>query len=115
MNNTLKPTPQPPQHQSGPFMGPPNNVKDMNSFLEHMPEKMPFSIVEDHPNLIRDDATNAIINMDVTEYNNYKSLKKIKDKEYERVQSLENEMTNIKDDLSEIKSLLKNLLSSNGN
>jgi phosphoenolpyruvate-protein kinase (PTS system EI component) len=102
MNNNMQQMPPTPPAMTGA----PNNIKDINSFLENMPDRMPFSIVEDHPNLVRDEETRAIINMDIDEYHNYKELKKIKDKEYARVESLENEMKDLKDDISEIKNLL---------
>ncbi len=107
-----------PQQMGTPQMGkvPPqmdknfNNMEEMASFLEKIPDKMPFSVVEDHPNLVRDKLTNAIINMDINEYHNYKSLKKIKDQEYARVESLESDMKYLKDDISEIKNLLLKVL-----
>ena len=63
--------------------------------------------VEGHSNLIRDVNTNAIVNTNMSEYENYKSLKKIKDAERERMKSLENDVNEMKNDLNEIKSLLR--------
>jgi len=65
--------------------------------------------VEGHSNLIRDINTNAIVNTNMSEYENYKSLKKIKDVERERMESLENDMNEMKNDLNEIKNLLRAL------
>jgi hypothetical protein len=106
MNNNMPQMPPIPPTMTGA----PNSIKDMTSFLENMPDKMPFSVVEDHPNLIRDEETRAIINMDIDEYHNYKELRKIKDKEHARVKTLENEMKYLKDDISEIKNLLLKVL-----
>lgn len=59
--------------------------------------------VEGHPNLYRDEVSGAIINYDSTSYNQYvNSLKKQELKK--------NELDNIKKDIAEIKSLLKDFL-----
>jgi len=65
--------------------------------------------VEGHSNLVRDINTNAIVNTNINEYENYKSLKKIKDTEKERMESLENDVNEMKNDLNEIKNLLRAL------
>jgi hypothetical protein len=63
--------------------------------------------VEGHPNLYRDEQTGAIINHDTIAYNNYvNSLHK--------TDSQKREIDNIKNDINEIKSLLKQLLEKNG-
>ena len=59
--------------------------------------------VEGHSYLVRDTMSNAIINQNQAEYNQYKQLRKIKDKEQERLDKLEN-------DLGELKDLLRQLL-----
>lgn len=90
------------------------NNPNMNEIPNDFPEKPPFLVVQDHPDLVRDEMTNAIINMNIDEYHNYKELKKIKDEEYGRVDKIETEMQSIKGDLDEIKSMLMKVLS-NGN
>lgn len=65
--------------------------------------------VKDELNLYRDSKTNAIINTDMQAYNNYINAKNMKEKEAKKIENLENEITSIKDDLSEIKDLLRNL------
>jgi hypothetical protein len=70
---------------------------------------MKFSKVEGHTNLVRDQTTNAIINTDMNEYRNYKSLQQIKEDEKQKIESLENDINIMKDDLSEIKNLLRSL------
>jgi|688.fasta_scaffold1494834_1 hypothetical protein len=74
------------------------------------PELLNFSFVEGHPNLVRDERTNAILNTNYDEYKTYIELKKIKESETKRIESIESNITNLKDDLDEIKSLLRNLL-----
>lgn len=70
---------------------------------------MAYSKVEGHSNLVRDEKTNAILNTNMSDYNNYMRLKKIKENNNKRVEDLENDMNNIKNDLNEIKNLLRNL------
>jgi hypothetical protein len=66
--------------------------------------------VKDEINLFRDVDTNAIINTDMQAYNNYINAKKLKDTESKRIENLENELTDVRSDLSEIKTLLRNLV-----
>jgi len=63
--------------------------------------------VEGHPNLYRDEQTGAIINCDTISYNNYVNSLHKRD-------SQKREIDNIKNEISEIKSLLKQLLEKNG-
>lgn len=63
--------------------------------------------VEGHPNLYRDEQTGAIINFDTIAYNNYVSSLNKRDQQ-------KREIDNIKNEISEIKSLLKQLLEKNG-
>ena len=59
--------------------------------------------VEGHPNLYRDEKTGAILNCDQNGYSNY-----IKSRE--RMSTQRNEIDNIKAELDEIKSLLKQII-----
>ena len=68
--------------------------------------------VEGHPNLIRDENSNAIVNTDSTEYTNYLSLRARKKHGGDRIDNMENDLKSLKDDINEIKSLLRAL--SNG-
>lgn len=65
--------------------------------------------VENHPNLYRDPNTNMIINTDLGSYNSYMNLKKTKEKELNRIEKLESDINQVKNDLGEIKDLLRNL------
>lgn len=71
---------------------------------------MDYSKIEGHSNLKRDLKTNSIINTNMSEYTEYMSRYKIKVKENEKLQNLEGEVANIKDDLSEIKNLLMEIV-----
>jgi hypothetical protein len=63
--------------------------------------------VEGHPNLYRDERSGAIINCDSVAYNQYVNSLNARD-------SQKREIDNIKNDVNEIKSLLKQLLEKNG-
>lgn len=56
--------------------------------------------------------TNAIINTNEQEYNAYLARKNSATNEKQRIENLENQISEVKDDLSEIKMLLRRL--SNG-
>jgi hypothetical protein len=70
---------------------------------------MDYIKVKGHENLIRDPITNSIINTNMSEYKEYIYRKNFKIEEDQKIQNLENDMNNIKSDLSEIKYLLRNL------
>jgi len=66
--------------------------------------------VKDEVNLFRDTETNAIINTDMQAYKNYINSKKIKEDESKRIESIENDLSDVKSDLSEIKNLLRSFI-----
>jgi hypothetical protein len=68
--------------------------------------------VEGERNLARDMRTNAIINTNEQEYNAYLARKNSTTNEKQRIENLENQISEVKDDLNEIKMLLRRL--SNG-
>tara|TARA_A100001391_G_scaffold165498_1_gene125409 strand:- start:124 stop:348 length:225 start_codon:yes stop_codon:yes gene_type:complete len=68
--------------------------------------------VKGHSDLVRNPMTNAIINTNKSKYEEYISRRNIKKSETQKVKNLEDELSCIKDDLNEIKSLLRGL--SNG-
>lgn len=63
--------------------------------------------VEGHPNLYRDERTGAIINCDQISYNQYVSSLNSRE-------SQKREILNLKNELDEIKFLLKQLIEKNG-
>ena len=71
---------------------------------------MEYSKVEGHSHLLRDSKTNSIINTNMVEYQEYLNRRNVKASENQKVQTIEEEVYNIKNDISEIKSLLKELL-----
>ena len=74
------------------------------------PQPKPYSVVEGYTNLIRDDKTNAILNTNMNDYENYMYLKSIKESENCRIVDIENDLSGLKNDLDEIKSMIRSLL-----
>ena len=71
---------------------------------------MDYIRVKGSDNLIRDPKTNSIINTNMSEYNEYISRRDSKLKENQKVQNLESDVANMKEDLDEIKFLLRRLI-----
>lgn len=69
-----------------------------------------YAKVEGYPNLVRDLDTNAIINTDTIELNNYNLLKNKKSMEKERIDKIENDLSDLKSSIDEIKQLLKHIV-----
>ena len=63
-----------------------------------------------HKDLARDPETNAIINVNNLEYTQYLSRREVKIEKNQKVQTMEEDLANVKSELNEIKSLLKELL-----
>lgn len=73
---------------------------------------MDYVKVKGHDHLVRDPKTNSIINTNKSEYDQYMYRKQNKQEEQQKIQNIESEVAHIKNDLEEIKTLLRNL--SNG-
>ena len=71
-----------------------------------MPD-MNYSKVREDEHLVRDNDSNALINTNLNEYRNYIELRKVKERENRRIEQIESEMIIIKNDLNEIKNLLR--------
>ena len=66
--------------------------------------------VEGHSDLARDPQNGSIVNVNNTEYEQYLARREVKNEKNQKVQNLEDELANIKGDIDEIKSLLKEFL-----
>ena len=73
---------------------------------------MKHTNVEGHADLVRDNSTGAILNNDTSQYNQYLSQRAKRKQGTERIDNMENDLKSLKDDINEIKSLLRAL--SNG-
>ena len=63
--------------------------------------------IEGHKNLFRDEKTGAIVNSDTFEYNQYIRMKKERQKQ-------KDEISELKNDVQQIKSLLMELINEHG-
>ena len=69
----------------------------------------PYNI-EGHRDLARDPYTGTIVNVNSLDYQHYISSRNAKDLKNERVDSMEQDLANLKGEIGEIKSLLKELV-----
>ena len=68
--------------------------------------------VKGHVDLVRENNSNAILNTNDSEYENYIQSRAKRKKGTDRIDTMENDLKSLKDDINEIKTLLKAL--SNG-
>ena len=71
---------------------------------------MGFYKVKGNSNLVRDNNTNAILNTNMTEYTNYLRMRNLKQNENRKIIDMENDLASVKDDLNEIKNLLRSFI-----
>ena len=72
-----------------------------------------FIPVEGNSDLVRDSRTNQIINTNNTEYAQYLARRKKRKLEKEKSLSVEQDLATLKNEMNEIKSLLKELVNGN--
>ena len=70
-----------------------------------------FVKVKDHPNLKRDPLSNGIINTNQSDYDEYIARRDAAEKEKKKSSNMEEDLANLKGEMNEIKSLLKELVS----
>ena len=63
-----------------------------------------------HKDLARDTETNGIVNVNKVSYDQYIASRKAKSEKNQKVQTMEEDLANVKNELNEIKSLLKELI-----
>ena len=73
---------------------------------------MEYSNVKGHTDLIRDNSTRAILSNDSNQYDNYLQRRAQTQQGNDRIDNMENDLKSLKDDINEIKTLLRAL--SNG-
>jgi len=71
---------------------------------------MNYLKVEGYTHLMRDENTNSIVNTNMSEYQEYVSRRNTKSEENQKVQNIEEELASMKDDIDEIKMLLRSLV-----
>ena len=66
--------------------------------------------IEGHSDLARDPYTGTLVNVNSLDYQHYVSSRNAKELKNERVESMEKDLANLKGEIGEIKSLLKELV-----
>ena len=71
---------------------------------------MDIYTVKGHKDLARDPETNTVINVNKVSYDQYVASRNVKNEKNQQIQTIEDEVASIKDDINDIKSLLKELI-----
>ena len=71
---------------------------------------MEYHGVKGHADLLRDPNTNSIINNNDTDYRKYMARRNAKLEESQKTENIEQDLANLKSEMNEIKSLLKELV-----
>ena len=69
--------------------------------------------LEGHSDLARDPKTNSIVNVNSTDYEQYIARRSVKNEEVQKSENVEQELADLKGEINEIKSLLKELVNGN--
>ncbi len=72
---------------------------------------MEYHGVTGHSDLLRDAKSQSIVNVDHSEYQKYIARRDAKKRESEKTDNIEEDLANLKSEMNEIKSLLKELVS----
>ena len=71
---------------------------------------MDYLKIKGHSNLLRDKNSHTVVNTNMNEYNEYIKKRNIKREESQKIQNLEEDFATMKDDLDEIKNLLRRFI-----
>ena len=74
---------------------------------------MALNKVKDQSDLARDPKTGSIVNVNNLDYEKYVASRKVKNAKTKQVTSIEEDLVNLKNEMNEIKSLLKELVNGN--
>ena len=74
---------------------------------------MDYIKVKNHENLIRDSKSNFIVNTNKSEYDEYIARRKQKQNEKNKVENLERDLSTLRDEITEIKDMLRSLVNGN--
>jgi hypothetical protein len=66
--------------------------------------------VDGNSNLVRNSVTNAIVNINCSEYNSYIENRNLSIKKSEKIDKIESQLNLLKDEISEIKHLLREVI-----
>ena len=74
---------------------------------------MDYVKVKDHDHLMRNTQSNCIVNTNKAEYEEYLTRRKLKKSEKNKVDNLERDISTLRDEITEIKDLLRSLVNGN--
>lgn len=74
---------------------------------------MKYHKVKNQHDLSRDIETNSIVNTNTKEFEKYMTRRQVRSKGHDKVEMMENDLSRLKDEINEIKNLLRKL--ANGN
>ena len=74
---------------------------------------MTLNKVKDQSDLARDPQTGSIVNVNNLDYEKYVASRRVKNAKTKQVTSIEEDLVNLKNEMNEIKSLLKELVNGN--
>ena len=74
---------------------------------------MDYYKVKDHNDLVRDPKSGSIINVNSMDYQRYIANREVRTEDSQKVENVEQDLANLKSEISEIKSLLKELVNGN--
>ena len=69
--------------------------------------------VEGHEHLIRDANSNCIVNTNKAEYEEYLTRRKLKKSEKNKVENIERDISTLRNEITEIKDMLRSLVNGN--
>ena len=72
---------------------------------------MKYYKVKDNSDLVRDPNNGAILNTNTLDYKKYVAQRAAKNVEHEKTENIEQDLASLKNEINEIKSLLKELVS----
>ena len=71
---------------------------------------MNYHKVKDNSDLVRDPNTGSILNTNSLDYEKYFSQRKVKSQEHKKTENIERDISTLRQELDEIKSLLRELV-----
>lgn len=74
---------------------------------------MEYNKVKDRSDLARDPKTGSLVNVNNLDYQKYVASRKVKTAKTKQVLNIEEDLVNLKNEMNEIKSLLKELVNGN--
>ena len=74
---------------------------------------MNYHKVKDNSDLVRDPNTGSILNPNSLDYDKYVAQRKVKNKEHQKTENIERDISTLRNEITEIKDLLRSLVNGN--